>query len=177
LLEPTTRGHPKGDHHNMKSKARLLGHPIHPMLIAFPLGLFPVAVIFDLIFLKTGTSHWADVAFWLITGGLIGGLAAALFGVIDWWAIPAGTRAKQIGLWHGCINVLVTGLFAISWWMRHETPTNPGRVPIYLGIVALLLALVAAWLGGELIYRLNVGVDDGANLNAPSSLSEEDPTR
>lgn len=147
------------------------------MLIVFPLGLFPLAVIFDLLFLKTDNSHWADISFWLITGGLIGGLAAALFGAIDWWAIPAGTRAKRIGLWHGSINVLVTALFAISWWMRHETPTNPGRVPIYLGIVALVFALVAAWLGGELIYRLNVAVDEGANLNAPSSLSDESPTR
>jgi uncharacterized membrane protein len=158
----------------MKSKARLFGHPLHPMLIAFPLGLFPVAVIFDLIFLGTANARWADISFWLITGGLLGGLAAALFGTIDWWAIPSGTRAKRIGLWHGGINLLVTVLFALSWWLRHVEPTNPSRIAIYLGIGALLFALVAAWLGAELIYRLSVAVDEGANLNAPNSLTQSD---
>ena len=90
----------------MESKAKLLGHPIHPMLIVFPLGLLSMAVIFDLIALSTANGYWAGIAYYLIAAGVIGGLVAALFGLIDWLAIPGGTRAKSIGLWHGLGNVV-----------------------------------------------------------------------
>jgi uncharacterized membrane protein len=155
----------------MESRAKLAGHPIHPMLIVFPLGLLATAVIFDIIGLATGNSQWHGISFWMIAAGIVGGLLSAVFGLVDWLAIPDGTRAKQIGLWHGLGNVVVTLLFAISWWLRRPEPANASGLAIGLGIVAVLLALVTGWLGGELVDRLGVGVDDGANLNAPSSLS------
>ena len=71
----------------MKAKATLLGHPIHPMLIVFPLGLLPVASIFDIIYLSTHNGHWADVSYWLIAAGIIGALIAAVFGFVDWLGI------------------------------------------------------------------------------------------
>jgi len=90
----------------MESKAKLLGHPIHPMLIVFPLGLLATAVAFDIVALSTGDGSWFGISFWMIAAGIIGGLLAAVFGLIDWWAIPAGTRAKRIGLWHGVLILL-----------------------------------------------------------------------
>jgi uncharacterized membrane protein len=95
-----------------------------------------------------------------------------VFGLWDWLAIPAGTRAKRIGALHGVGNVVVVALFALSWLLRrgHED-YEPQGVAFWLGLVAVLLALVTAWLGGELVERLGVGVDPGANLDAPSSLS------
>jgi uncharacterized membrane protein len=81
----------------MESRAKLLGHPIHPMLIPFPLGLFPTALLFDVAHVVTGNPRWADVAFWMITAGIVGALAAAVFGAIDWWAIPSNTRAHRLG--------------------------------------------------------------------------------
>src|SRR5437764_15366869 len=78
----------------MESKAKLLGHPVHPMLIVFPLGLLATAVIFDVIALATGNGAWSGIAYYLIPAGLIGGLVAAVFGLIDWLAIPYNTRAK-----------------------------------------------------------------------------------
>ncbi|MBV9008956.1 MAG: DUF2231 domain-containing protein [Verrucomicrobia bacterium] len=156
----------------MAGKINFLGHPVHPMLIAFPLGLFPIAVLFDIVFLATGRVHWALSSYWLIAVGVISGLVAAIFGAADWWALDNGTRAKRIGLLHGLINVSVTALFAISWFMRRPDPAAPSLLAIILGIVALLLALIAAWLGGELVYRMSVGVDFGAHVNSPSSLSD-----
>ena len=91
----------------MESKAKLLGHPIHPMLVVFPLGLLATAVIFDAIALARENGAWSGMAFYLIAAGVIGGLVAAVFGLIDWLAIPSGTRAKVIGLWHGVGNVVV----------------------------------------------------------------------
>ena len=155
----------------MRAKARLLGHPIHPMLIVFPLGLLTMAAIFDIIYICTHNGHCADVSYWMIASGIIGGLIAAVFGVIDWVGIPKGTRAKYIGLIHGISNVVVVILFITSWFMRRSNPAAPGMTAMVLGWIGIVIALFAGWLGGELVYRLNVGVDRGANLDAPNSLS------
>jgi len=151
--------------------AKLLGHPIHQMLIVFPLGLLATAVIFDIIALTTGNGMWLTVAFYMIGAGIIGGLTAAVFGLIDWTSIPAGTRAKAIGLYHGLGNVVVVGLFAGSWMIRRVDPMAPGKTALILSFAGFALATVTGWLGGELVTRLGIGVDEGANANAPSSLS------
>ena len=148
----------------MRVKARLFGHPIHPMLIVFPLGLLTAAAIFDVIHICTHNGHWADLSFWMIAAGIIGGLIAAVFVAIDWLGIPQGTRAKFIGLIHGLSNVVVVILFIISWFMRWSNPAAPVMTAMMLGWIGIVVALFAGWLGGELVYRLNVGVDLGANL-------------
>jgi uncharacterized membrane protein len=158
----------------METRVKLLGHPIHPMLIVLPLGLFSIGVLFDLVYLVTGTPEFAEVAFWNIAIGIVGGLAAAIFGLIDWLAIPSGTRAKRIGLWHGLGNVVIVLLFIVSWFMRlSDHSYAPNALPFLLGAVAVGLALVTAWLGGELVYRLRVGVDDDAGLNASNALRRD----
>jgi uncharacterized membrane protein len=156
----------------MESKVKFAGHPVHPMLIVFPLGLLATAVIFDIIYLVSGNSRWTVVAFYMIGAGIIGGLAAAIFGTLDWLAIPVGTRARRIGLWHGVGNVVVVALFILSWLLRRGNPELPPTGAIVAGICAVVIALVTGWLGGELVDRLGVGVDDGAHLDSPSSLSE-----
>jgi uncharacterized membrane protein len=155
----------------MRAKATLFGHPVHPMLIVFPLGLLSVAAIFDIIHVCTQNGHWADVSYWMIAAGVIGGLVAAVFGVIDWLGIPEGTRAKYIGLIHGVANVIVVVLFIVSWSMRRIDPAMPSMTAMLLGWIGIVVALFSGWLGGELVYRLNVGVEHGANLDAPNSLS------
>jgi uncharacterized membrane protein len=156
----------------MESRAKLLGHPIHPMLIVLPLGLFTAAVVFDALSLWRGSPTFATVAYWNIAAGAVGGLLAAVFGLIDWLAIPAGTRAKRIGLLHGGSNVVVVVIFGLVWLMRGNTiGTVPTTNLFLLEVVGLALGSVAGWLGGELVDRLGVGVDDGAHLDAPSSLS------
>lgn len=155
----------------METKVKLAGHPVHPMLIVFPLGLLATAVIFDVIFLISGTRDWAVVSYYMIGAGVIGGLAAAVFGWLDWFAIPRGTRAKSIGLWHGALNVVVVGLFLLSWLLRRENPALPSTEAVVAGLLGVVIAAVSGWLGGELVDRLGVGVDDGAHLDAPSSLS------
>ena len=156
----------------MESKAKLLGHPIHPMLIVLPLGLFISAVVFDSLYMRSSSIVWSNVGYWNIAGGVIGGLLAAVFGLIDWLAIPSGTRAKRIGLIHGGSNVVVVTLFALAWVSRADSAMHAPTTVIYvMEIGALMLGAFAGWLGGELVDRLGVGVDDGANLNARNSLS------
>jgi uncharacterized membrane protein len=155
----------------MESKAKLLGHPIHPMLIVFPLGLLATSLIFDIIALAADNATLFIASYWMIAAGVIGGLLAAIFGLVDWLAIPNKTRAKEIGLWHGVGNVIVTALFAISWFLRRPAPDHPPATALLLSVIAVGMALVTGWLGGELVNRLGVGVDDGAHVNSPSSLS------
>jgi uncharacterized membrane protein len=155
----------------MESKAKLLGHPIHPMLIVFPLGLLATSLIFDIIALASDNATLFIASYWMIAAGVIGGLLAAIFGLVDWLAIPNKTRAKEIGLWHGVGNVVVTALFAISWFLRRPSPDHPPATALLLSVIAVGMALVTGWLGGELVDRLGVGVDDGAHVNSPSSLS------
>jgi uncharacterized membrane protein len=160
----------------MESKAKALGHPIHQMLIPFPFGLLATAVIFDIVYLIWGNPAMVTVSYWMIYAGIIGGIIAAPFGLIDWLAIPKGTRAKSVGLLHGLGNVVVLLLFIGSCWLRYSNAAAsiaylPTTVALILSFVGFALAGGTGWLGGELVDRLSVGVDDGANLNAISSLS------
>lgn len=155
----------------MESRAKFAGHPVHQMLIVFPLGLFATAVIFDLIYLAGGGPTMTVVSYWMIAAGIVGGIISAPFGWIDWLAIPPRTRAKSIGLWHGAGNVLVLLLFIGSWIVRRNQPDSPAVLAFVFSFVSVALALLTAWLGGELVDRLGIGVDDGANVNAPNSLS------
>lgn len=158
----------------MESRVKLLGHPIHPMLVVFPLGLLSTAVIFDALYLITANGDLATFSFWALAAGLVGGLAAALFGLIDWLGIPKRTRAKRIGLLHGGGNAVVVVLFALSFFLRIGDPQYlPDTLPFVLGLVGASIALVTAWLGGELVYRLRVAVDDEAGLDASNSLERE----
>jgi uncharacterized membrane protein len=157
----------------MKAKARLLGHPIHQMLIVFPLGLLATGVIFDILHLATDNSRWSEIAFWTMTAGVAGGFLAAPFGLVDWLAIPGGTRARRIGALHGLGNVVVLAMFGGSLLLRREAMLEPGTFAYLLSFGGAGLALVTGWLGGELVDRLGVGVDDGAHLDAPSSLKTD----
>jgi uncharacterized membrane protein len=155
----------------VESKAKLFGHPVHPMLIPFPLGLLGMAVIFDVLAVVAGQTSLGLAAHSMIAAGIITGLIAAIPGAIDWSAIPSGTRAKQIATTHGLGNVIIVVLFTIAWLLRRQTPDDPSGLPLILELIALVGAVATGWLGGELVDRLGVGVDPGAHLDAPSSLS------
>jgi uncharacterized membrane protein len=160
----------------MESRAKLLGHPVHQMLVVFPLGLLVGAVVFDLLSRVIKNDTLARVGYWNIVGGLIGGAAAAPFGWWDWMAIPGDTRAKRIGGLHGVGNAIVLGLFASVWFMRRQDPETVPTGTLVLEVAAVGLSGVTAWMGGELVDRLGVGVDRNAHLNAPSSLTSESST-
>jgi uncharacterized membrane protein len=156
----------------MQSRATVMGHAVHPVLIAFPLGLLSTAVIFDIVYLINGRPSFALAAAYAMAAGIIGGLVAAVFGLIDWTGIERGTRASRIGVLHGVGNVVVVAFFIVSWLLRaNGNDWRPSVLALIFSFAGLALAGVTGWLGGELVERLGVGVDTGANVNAPSSLS------
>ena len=154
-----------------ESRVKFLGHAVHQQLIAFPFGLLATAVIFDILHLITDSEELATVSYWMIAAGIVGGLLAAPFGTIDWTAIPKGTRAKKVGAIHGLGNAVVLVLFAISWLLRRDDPSAPEALALGLSFAGFALAGVTGWLGGELVDRHAVGVDSGAHVDSPHSLS------
>jgi uncharacterized membrane protein len=156
----------------VESRAKLIGHPVHPVLIVFPLGLFATAVVFDILYLITDRSGFTVAAGYAIGVGVIGGLLAAVFGLVDWGGIPARTRAKRVGALHGLGNVVVVVLFALSWLLRVGAGGwQPTGLALAFSFAGVVLAGLTGWLGGELVDRLGVGVDEDAHVNASNSLS------
>ena len=152
----------------MESKTKFFGHPIHPVLVAFPLGLFVTAVVFDILYLSIGNPVFPSVSFYAIATGVIGGLLAAIFGFIDWLALPNNSRAKYIGGWHGIGNFVIVVMFAISWFLRGgNADFVPNSLALILSFAGVAMALITGWIGGELVYRLGVGVDPGAHVQCP----------
>jgi len=150
----------------MEPRAKLFGHSIHQMLIVFPLGLLGMGVIFDLVYLGAREPIFNAVAWWMMVAGIVGGLVAAPFGLIDWLGIPQGTRAKRVGAAHGGGNVVVLVLFVASVLLRGSDSAVPDAGAYVCSFLGLLLALFTAWAGGELVARHAIGVHDDADLNA-----------
>ena len=154
----------------MESHSKVAGHPLHPILIALPLGLLMTSLVFDARAKKRLDSTDGKIARALIGAGVVSGLVAAIPGIIDWLNVPDGSRAKSIGLVHGSGNVLALALFALSWKKRRPNETQPDTSAVALSVLGAAILSLTGWLGGEMVYRLGIGVDPGANPDAPNSL-------
>jgi uncharacterized membrane protein len=143
----------------------------------FPIALFITGFIFDAIALFGDNGTFSQVGFWCITAGLIGAVLAAVTGLADWGKIPTNTRAKSVGLRHGLLNALVVILFLVSWALRiNVTEHRASGVLVVVELIAVAVASVSAWLGGELVDRLGIGVDEDAHPDATSSLGRTSST-
>jgi len=144
----------------MRTPANIGGHPIHPMLVPFPIGLWVFSFICDLVFVfGSGAPVWKTVALYTMVGGLIGALAAAVAGLIDLLSLPPEPRRTAII--HMSINVTIVVLFAINIWLRisaRDAGAGWGG-PEWLSLIAIALLLVSGWLGGKLVYEYGVAVD------------------
>ena len=144
----------------MRTPASIARHPIHPMLVPFPIGLWVFSFASDLIY-AYGTQNpvWKTIALYAMIGGLIGALAAAVPGLIDLLSLPTGPRGTAVV--HMVINLAVVALFAVNIWMRMRT-TDLGAAsttPMWLSALGIAMLLVSGWLGGKLVYEHGVAVD------------------
>jgi uncharacterized membrane protein len=142
------------------------GHPFHPILVTVPIGAWVASLVFDVASrLSAQPAVFATGSTWLIGLGVVGALAAAMFGLLDLFAIPTGTRAFRTGLVHMTLNLTVVVLYGGSFLLRRGTSSAPDGVAvgyIALSVVALALLAVSGWLGGRLAYRYGVRVADEA---------------
>lgn len=142
----------------MKTPASIAGHPIHPMLVSLPIGLWIFSFVCDLLFvLGSGASLWFTLGYWTMIGGLVGALIAAIPGVIDMFSLT-GTP-KKIALTHMALNLSVVVLFAVNIALR-ITGTPVAGFPLALSTIAIALLALSGWLGGHMVYVHHVGVNE-----------------
>ena len=144
----------------MKSKATLAGHPIHPMLIPFPLALWATSFVVDILFYFLRHPTLLVVAKFMIAAGCLAAIAAAIFGIIDWLSIKNGD-VKKVANWHARLNIAALVVFAISLLLRmgrySELVGRKLTIPFLLSLVGVILIAISGWLGGELVFRYGVG--------------------
>jgi uncharacterized membrane protein len=146
----------------MASKASIGGHPIHPMLVAFPIGLWVTSFALDIWFYFNRNLSWLLVSKFMIAAGCLGALAAAVPGIIDWWTLK-DPRVVKIANWHARLNITALIVFAVSLFFRMrvggDIVGNRLTIPFLLSLVGVILISISGWLGGEMAYRYGVGVD------------------
>lgn len=140
----------------MQTPASIARHPLHPMLVPVPIGLWIFSLICDL-FHAGGSANpaWTTVAFYTMGGGIVGALLAAVFGLIDLLSLPPGPR--RTALVHMSINLVVVVLYVVNFWMRFDAPERPGNL-VWLSLISVGLLAISGWLGGKLVYELGVAV-------------------
>ncbi len=141
----------------MRTPASIAGHPIHPMLIPIPIGLWIFSLVCDLI--HAGGSNnpaWTTVALYTMGGGIVGALLAVVPGLIDLLSLQPGPRRTALA--HMAINLTVVALYVVNLWLRLQAPESPGGL-IWLSVFAIGLLVISGWLGGKMVYELGVAVD------------------
>lgn len=150
----------------MKDKVRVANHPIHPMLIPFPIGLWIFSLVADIVYLYNGNPSWATAALYTMGGGIIGALLAAVPGFVD-YLYMGPSRTKNIALWHMLLNVGALVLFVINFFMRLDS--IPGATgPFLLSIIGVVGILISGWLGGHLVYVDGMAVDEANVCREPA---------
>jgi len=148
------------------STAAVGGHPIHPMLIPFPIAFLPAALVTDIVHRQTGAEFWAVASFWLVLAGLVTGVLAAVFGVVDFMTIRRA-RSRLAGWVHALGNVLALGLAVANLVLRwgpgsflrwDQVPVTVPEWGLALSAATAVVLVVTGWAGGELSYRHKVGV-------------------
>ena len=147
----------------MASPASIGGHPIHPMIIPFPIGLWVFSLIADVIYLWRGNLVWRDwIAFYALLAGIIGAALAAVFGIIDWLSIK-DREVKKVADWHARLNVIALLIFAASFYLRTtggaRMVSESYTIPLLLSVLGVILISISGYLGGELVFRHGVAVN------------------
>src|SRR5437763_16156689 len=159
----------------MPSTASFKGHPLHPIIIPLPIGLWIFSLVSDLIFkFGFGGPVWNDVAFYTLGGGLRSALNAALPGFIDLTDLQ-NPKTKTIAIWHMTINLLAVLLYCVNFWLRMQRP--PGdNLPIVLSAIGIVLIIISGWLGGELVYVRGVAVKQPPDQSIGAAAVNVDPS-
>ncbi len=145
---------------NPKSTASIAGHPIHPMLVPFPIAFFVAAFACDLVYWQNGNQAFATATLWLLGAGLVMAALAALMGLIDVFG-DQQIRQLSTAWWHAGANVLVVLIELYNLFSRYQQGPS-AIVPngLVLSLIAVLLLLFSGWKGGEMVFRGRVGVAD-----------------
>ena len=141
----------------MRTPANIAGHPIHPMLVTIPIGLWIFSLVADVVALRSSAPDtWTLVALYSLVGGIVGALAAALPGLVDLLSLE-DRAIKKTALIHMGLNLTIVALYVVNAWLRWDG-TGPGGTPLILSVLAVAMLAVSGWLGGKMVYLAGVGV-------------------
>jgi uncharacterized membrane protein len=156
----------------MASPASISGHPVHPMIIPFPIALWVFSLIADVVYLWRGNPVWRDyIAFYTLLAGIVGAAVAAVPGLIDWKSLKDGEVVK-IANWHARLNVIALLVFAASFYLRTSggsTMVNGSHnIPFGLSVLGVILITISGWLGGEMVFKHGVAVEAPSGNRMPN---------
>lgn len=146
----------------MQGKATLAGHPIHPMLVPFPIGFFGGAVISDIITFAGHPDFWPRMSVALIGFGIIAALLAAVFGFVDYFTIPMEPPVKKTATTHMILNLVVVVIYVVAFLVRRGDPVSGLGYLLTFG--GLILLVASGWYGGHLAYVGGVGAKSGTEV-------------
>jgi uncharacterized membrane protein len=141
----------------MASPASIKKHPVHPMLVGFPIGLWVFALVCDVMRAASGNNVWQTVAIYCIAAGIVGALVAAVPGLIDYFSIDEAAM-KRIANLHLAVNLGAVVIFAINLWLRFRLPAE-SYLPLGMSVVGVLAIGIGGWLGGEMVYVKGMAVE------------------
>lgn len=147
----------------MASPASIGGHPIHPMIIPFPIALWVFSLIADVVYLWRGNPVWKDyIAFYTLLAGILGAAVAAVPGLIDWLSLKQ-PKVVNIANWHAGLNVIALLIFAASCYLRTTSGarivSGSYTIPIALSVLGVILISISGYLGGEMVFKHGVAVN------------------
>jgi nitrite reductase/ring-hydroxylating ferredoxin subunit/uncharacterized membrane protein len=143
----------------MKSKAQIKGHPIHPILVGFPIAFFVGTLFFDVLSIINDRPDFNRTAYFLEAAGIIAALVTAIPGIIDYiYTVPPKSSGKKRATQHGLLNIGVVIIFTIAWFYRQGTDPSITLV-LAMEAIGVIALSISGWLGGTLVYRNQIGVD------------------
>ena len=150
--------------HELRSPASIKGHPIHPMLVPFPIVLFLAALATDIAFALDGSEAWAEASKWLLGGGIVGALLAALAGFADFFG-SARIRELRDAWLHMFANLIAVVLELLNFLLRLGDEHSAGSTGLVISAAVALILLFSGWKGGELVFRHGVGQTHSTKTN------------
>jgi uncharacterized membrane protein len=139
----------------MTTRVTIAGHPLHPMLVTLPIGLWVFSLVADFVFVSTGDDRWGATAYFTLGGGIVGALLAAVPGLLDFLGLHE-PRERRVATTHLILNLAIVAIQAFNFWLRAQPEYAGSRLPVWISVVAVATLVISGWLGGQLVHVLGV---------------------
>jgi uncharacterized membrane protein len=164
----------------MRSKIAVKGHPLHPLLVTLPIGMFVLALVADIVYIRSANPTWFAISYWSSVTGIITALVAALAGFGDYFTMARYSRAKNMATAHMVLNLLMVGLFTLAAYLMQRIDPAVGsgfRTVLFLHGLGVVTLVVSGWLGGEMVFRHRLAVVEPEVDRGPRPTLADQPTR